>query len=279
MKVSIIGYGFVGKALCNALVENVEVQKIDPLLNTSTDDIKEFSPDIIFICVPTPMNENGTQDISILIDIIKSINTFSLDSLVVIKSTILPSHVSKIESMLNSFVYNPEFLREKHADDDFINSKMIIFGGKDSPARKLSDFYTNSLNCKNNNYVFTDPLSASFVKYIINSFLATKVTFFNEFYELFKSSEAKEDWSRLTEIISIDDRIGKSHMDVPGHDGRHGFGGACLPKDSKAIVKYAEEVKADLKVLKEVIKTNNKIRSSYNENTLREDEQNINYED
>ena len=70
MKVSIIGYGFVGKALCNALVENVEVQKIDPLLNTSTDDIKEFSPDIIFICVPTPMNENGTQDISILIDII-----------------------------------------------------------------------------------------------------------------------------------------------------------------------------------------------------------------
>ncbi len=279
MKVSIIGYGFVGKALCNALVENVEVQKIDPLLNTSTDDIKEFSPDIIFICVPTPMNQNGTQDISILIDIIKSINTFSLDSLVVIKSTILPSHVSKIESMLNSFVYNPEFLREKHADDDFINSKMIIFGGKESPARKLSDFYTNSLNCKNNNYVFTDPLSASFVKYIINSFLATKVTFFNEFYELFKSSEAKEDWSRLTEIISIDDRIGKSHMDVPGHDGRHGFGGACLPKDSKAIVKYAEEMKVDLKVLKEVIKTNNKIRSSYNENTLREDEQNINYED
>ena len=279
MKVSVIGYGFVGKALCNALVDNVEVQKIDPLLNTSTDDIKEFFPNIIFICVPTPMNENGIQDISILIDIIESIHTFSFDSLVVIKSTILPSHVSKIESMLNNFVYNPEFLREKHADDDFINSKMIIFGGKEAPARKLSDFYTNFLNCKNRNYIITDPLSASFVKYMINSFLATKVTFFNEFYQLFKSSEATEDWSRLTEIISIDERIGSSHMDVPGHDGRYGFGGACLPKDSKAIVKYAEDMKVDLKVLKEVIKVNNKIRSSYNEKTQREVEQNINYED
>ena len=68
-------------------------------------------------------------------------------------------------------------------------------------------------------------------------------------------------------------------MDVPGHDGRYGFGGACLPKDSKAIVKYAEDMKVDLKVLKEVIKVNNKIRSSYNENTQREDEQNINYDD
>ena len=80
MKISVIGYGFVGKALCNALVDNVEVQKIDPLLNTSTDDIKEFSPNIIFICVPTPMNNDGTQMISILNDVIRDISSAWLDS-------------------------------------------------------------------------------------------------------------------------------------------------------------------------------------------------------
>ena len=269
----------MGKALSNALINNVEVQKIDPLLKTSTDDIKGFSPNIIFICVPTPMNEDGTQDISIVIDIIRTINTFNFDPLVVIKSTILPLHVSRIENMLNRFVYNPEFLREKYANEDFINSKMIIFGGKEDPVSELSDFYINFLNCKNQDFIVTDPVSASFVKYMINSFLATKVIFFNEFNQLFKSSEATEDWSKLTKIISRDERIGSTHMDVPGHDGRYGFGGACLPKDSKAIVKYAEEMSVDLALLKRVIKTNNKIRSSYNENTSRENEQNINYDD
>ena len=279
MKVSIIGYGFVGKALFNALSDRVDVQKIDPILNTSIDEIKDFTPDIIFICVPTPMNADGTQDISILIDIIKKINSFNLSSLIVIKSTILPSYVYQIENMLENFVYNPEFLREKHANEDFINSKMIIFGGKKNSAEELSNFYINFLNCKCKDYVVTDATSASFIKYMINSFLATKVIFFNEFNSLFDSSNAKEDWSRLTEIIARDERVGLSHMDVPGHDGRYGFGGACLPKDSKAIVKYADDMKVNLKLLKTAIKINNKIRSSYNDNTPREDEQNIVFED
>ena len=278
MKVSIIGYGFVGKALCNALVDSVDVQKIDPLLNTSINDVKKFIPKIVFICVPTPMNKDGTQDISILMDIIKTINTFNFNPLVVIKSTILPLYLLEIEKIVKNFVYNPEFLREKHANDDFINSKMIIFGGEEAPTTKLSEFYIKFLNCKNQDFIFTDPITAAFVKYMINSFLATKVIFFNEFNKLFSSSEAREDWSRLTEIISKDERIGSSHMDVPGHDGRYGFGGACLPKDSNAIVKYAENMGVDLKVLKTTIKANNKIRSSYNEKTSREDEQNINYE-
>tara|TARA_B100001093_G_scaffold241325_1_gene231039 strand:- start:2474 stop:3313 length:840 start_codon:yes stop_codon:yes gene_type:complete len=279
MKVSIVGYGFVGKALFNAFTDQVDVQKIDPILNTSIDEIKDFMPDIIFICVPTPMNQNGTQDISILIEIIETISSFNLSSLIVIKSTILPSYVSQIENMLEKFVYNPEFLREKYANEDFINSKMIIFGGRKSSAEELSNFYNDFLNCKCKDFIITDPTSASFIKYMINSFLATKVIFFNEFNNLFKSSNAKEDWTRLTEIIARDERLGSSHMDVPGHDGRYGFGGACLPKDSKAIIKYADDMKVNLKILKTVIKVNNKIRSSYNDNTPREDEQNIIFED
>ena len=76
-----------------------------------------------------------------------------------------------------------------------------------------------------------------------------------------------------------DSRIGSSHMNVPGHDGRMGFGGACLPKDANAIVKYAESLGIDLAVLASAIKINNKIRAKYNENTKRENEQNIFFEE
>ena len=279
MRISIIGYGFVGKALSNALKGDIKLQKIDPNLNTSTIDIKDFNPEIIFICVPTPMKKDGSQDISILMDIIKEIKSFGFQNLIVIKSTILPSHIERIQKELTNFVYNPEFLREKHAYEDFINSNMIIFGGKNEANVELSNFYKNYLECKNKEYTFTDPVSASFIKYIINSFLATKVIFFNEFHKLFESSSAKEDWDTFIKIISKDRRMGASHMSVPGHDGRMGFGGACLPKDANAIVKYSESHGIDLEILASAIKINNKIRAKYNENTKREREQNIFFEE
>ena len=279
MRISIVGYGFVGKALANAFKKSVELQKVDPKFNTSTREIQDFQPEIIFICVPTPMNQDGSQDISILKEIISEIKSFNLKTLVVVKSTILPSYVSEIENELSSFVYNPEFLREKHANEDFINSKMIIFGGKEESCLKLSYFYKNFLKCKNNEHTITDPISASFIKYVINSFLATKVIFFNEFHKLFKSSNAKEDWISFIKILSKDDRLGSSHMNVPGHDGRLGFGGACLPKDSNAIIKYAKSLNTELSVLSAATKTNNKIRASYNGNTDREDEQNISFKE
>ena len=279
MRISIIGYGFVGKALSNALKGDIKLQKIDPNLNTSTIDIKDFNPEIIFICVPTPMKKDGSQDISILMDIIKEIKSFGFQNLIVIKSTILPSHIERIQKELTNFVYNPEFLREKHAYEDFINSNMIIFGGKNKANVELSNFYKNYLKCKNKEYTFTDPVSASFIKYIINSFLATKVIFFNEFHKLFESSSAKEDWDTFIKIISKDRRMGASHMSVPGHDGRMGFGGACLPKDANAIVKYSESHGIDLEILASAIKINNKIRAKYNENTKREREQNIFFEE
>ena len=108
--------------------------------------------------------------------------------------------------------------------------------------------------------------------------MATKVVFFNEIFELFNASGTSETWIKFTESIKRDKRIGDSHMMVPGHDGRLGFGGACLPKDINALVKYADNINLELNLLKTVIKTNNNIRASYNSNTNREDEQNIKYE-
>ena len=277
MKIGIIGYGFVGKALAEALTNDVQVCKIDPKLDTSIDDLKNFKPEVIFICLPTPMLDNGIQDISIVKNTILELNKFITDEIIVVKSTVHPGNINEIKLICPRFVYNPEFLREKHAKEDFINSDLIVFGGDQEFADSLANIYSNHTKCINKEYIFTDVTSASLIKYTINSFLATKVIFFNEINSIFKLADSNESWEDFTKILSKDSRIGNSHMLVPGHDGRLGFGGACFPKDINALLKYAESNDLELSLIKNVIKTNNKIRASYNNKTDRENEQNINY--
>ncbi len=277
VKVAIIGLGFVGSSLLNALKDSVEVLQIDPKLGTSINELGDFSPEIIFICVPTPMKENKDQDISIIESVIDEIDNLKIASMVVLKSTLLPDHVKEIENKLPRFIYNPEFLREKHADEDFINSELIIFGGSHKEAKNLSKFYKDHTKCICHDHVFTDSITASLIKYSINTFLSVKVIFFNELKELFDASGADEGWDNFIKYLSKDKRIGKSHMQVPGHDGRLGFGGACLPKDSNALIGYAQKIDKQLDLLNNAIKLNNDIRSSYNTETDRELEQNIKF--
>ena len=100
MKIGIVGYGFVGKALANGLKDNVDLSIIDPKLGTSIKDLETINPEIIFICVPTPMSDDGKQDISILESVISDLNIYCSSSLFVLKSTVLPSHVKHIEKNL-----------------------------------------------------------------------------------------------------------------------------------------------------------------------------------
>ena len=93
MKISIIGYGFVGKALEKAIKNDVEILKIDPVLGTKISDLEDFDPEICFICVPTPMNEDGSQDITILFDVVDELKKISISPLIVLKSTVLPSYM------------------------------------------------------------------------------------------------------------------------------------------------------------------------------------------
>ena len=277
MKIGIIGYGFVGKALENALHESVDVIKVDPKLNSTIEDLEEFSPDATFVCLPTPMKDDGSQDISAVFETFLKIKDLNIPGLIILKSTVHPGNIKIIQETLPEFIYNPEFLREKHASEDFVNSKLIVFGGKKNHSKKLADIYSKYTKCVCNDYIFTDTVSASLIKYTINSFLATKVVFFNEIHNLFNSIDTNESWSNFIEFLSKDSRIGHSHMMVPGHDGRYGFGGACLPKDVAAIVKYSNSLNIELDLLKNAIKTNNQIRAKYNKETFREDEQNIKY--
>ena len=276
MKLGIVGHGFVGKATDWAF-EGIEKFIVDPLYKTSIDDLKKFDPDIIFVCVPTPMAEDGSQDNLTLFSVVKELSKKCLDSTIVIKSTVIPGMLEDLKILNKKIIYNPEFLREKHANEDFMNSKMIILGGDRGEASKVSKFYLDYSKCITKQHVFMDLISASFVKYAINTFLATKVLFFNELNDLYSKSSASDDWKSIIEIISLDGRIGSSHMNVPGHDGRRGFGGACFPKDTQALLKYAASIGVNLSALETVINKNNLIRSSYSDLDKREKEQNINY--
>jgi UDPglucose 6-dehydrogenase len=278
MKVAIIGYGFVGKALKNGLKNSVEVLLVDPKLNTNINDLKTFKPDTIFICVPTPMNNDGSQDTSILENVINELNSLSESALIVLKSTVIPSYISKIEIKIPNIVYNPEFLRENFANYDFINADLIVFGGKNDDAnKKLANFYSQYTKCINTNYQFTDLISASLIKYSINTFLSAKVIFFNELFEVFSNSGSKDNWENFIKIMQNDKRIGNSHMQVPGPDGKLGFGGPCFPKDTKALLQYSNDIGEPLKLLEKCISLNNNIRSQYNSLSKREVEQNINF--
>ena len=277
MKIGIIGFGFVGKALKNGLKDNVDSIEIDPKLDTNIGDLHDHKPNIAFICLPTPMNDDGSQNIDIVKDAVFELNKYDSNILVVLKSTILPKHVIEISNLTKNIVINPEFLRDKHANEDFINSEIIVFGGEKENCKKLAKFYENHTKCICKDYVFTDNISASLIKYTINSFLALKVVFFNELKSVFDILNSQNDWLKLINAVSKDKRIGDSHMDVPGPDGRHGFGGPCFPKDVKALIEYSKEVGSELSLLNKANIINNNIRAQYNDVTVREKEQNIKF--
>ena len=137
-KVGIVGYGFVGKATKDGL-KNCDTFLVDPKLSTTINDLVLFNPKIVFICVPTPMSDNGSIDASILESTCQELSKKIPNALLIVKSTVIPNIIARIASENSKIILNPEFLREKTASEDFINSKLIIFGG-DQKARRMQKY-------------------------------------------------------------------------------------------------------------------------------------------
>lgn len=279
MRVAIVGHGFVGKAVDEGL-KGVEKMIIDPNYGTGIEDLQQFMPDLVFVSVPTPMNKDGSIDSSILEDVVFKISvTSTMHPIIVIKSTCTPTVIDRL-AFVCKFVYNPEFLTERNAYQDFINPSAIILGvsgDNEEDLHILEDFYRNNTKC--NQYapiVKTTAHTAAFIKYATNTFLANKVIFFNQLKELYDTAGEK-DWDTLTKTLSYDKRMGGSHMQVPGPDGRLGFGGACFPKDVAAFLKYGESLGKDLTVLRESAHYNAELRGKYNRLDDRELAQNVNF--
>ena len=279
LKLGIVGHGFVGKATDWGFNKRVNKFIVDPLLDTSIRDLKDFAPEIVFVCVPTPTNDDGSQDSSIIESVIKELVLNCPNAIKVVKSTVLPSLLDQLNQLDSKLIYNPEFLREKHANLDFVNSDMIIFGGDRNISTQVSNAYLRHSRCRTKEHIFTDLKTASLIKYSVNTYLASKVIFFNEIHSIYEKLDVKDSWESVMNIISKDSRIGDSHMNVPGHDGRKGFGGACFPKDSLALIKFADSLNINLNSLITTVKVNNKIRSKYKDLDSRESEQNISFDD
>jgi UDPglucose 6-dehydrogenase len=275
-KLGIVGHGFVGQAVDYAFTNpHVEKFYVDPKYGTNIDDLVAWQPHMTFVCAPTPMLENGAVDATIVNDAVLKLVQHT-NSGIAIKSTVTPDVINNLmvtvffKDAADRVVYNPEFLTENSAKEQFIHAPFHVFGGTPPAVEGLISVYNMFSMCTMNNIFRTAPVEAAFIKYAINSFMALKVTFFNQLYDA--STGMGASFNNIIAGLEQDPRIGKSHMRVPGFDGKRGFGGACLPKDTAALA-YAFK---GFTLLEEMIRINNQYRSQY-ELDDREISQNIKF--
>tara|TARA_B100000579_G_scaffold158196_1_gene128674 strand:- start:1952 stop:2794 length:843 start_codon:yes stop_codon:yes gene_type:complete len=262
MRIGVVGQGYVGTAVKTVFEKYYDTNTFDLNGECNCKNLDELvsGSDIIFICLPTPMKKNGSCDISIVQETVEKINKISdlNNKIVAIKSTVLPGTTEKLNKDCNniSVLFNPEFLTEANFIEDFKNQNRIIIGGSRPESTTLRQIY--SLVFPNARIVKTNSKIAEMVKYLTNSFLATKVSFSNEMKLL--CDELDIDYDKVVEYSIYDERLGKSHWAAPGPDGKLGFGGSCFPKDLNAILYLSKSLSLDLHTINGVWETNKKVR-------------------
>jgi UDPglucose 6-dehydrogenase len=286
MKISIIGSGYVGLVSGVCFAENgndvicmdVDEKKIerlkkgDPVIFepqlkellqkniregriSFTTDLKETvqSSDIIFLCLPTPPNEDGSVDLSRVLDVsekmAKFINGYKI---IVSKSTVPVGTCDKIKKIISrktkykfDVVSNPEFLKEGAAVSDFMSPDRVVVGTRSKKAASLMRELYASFMRVSERFILMDERSSELTKYAANSMLAMRISFMNEIANICERVKADIDMIRIG--IGSDTRIGTSFL-FPGA----GYGGSCFPKDVKGLIKTAEEYKYDFKILKAI---------------------------
>jgi UDPglucose 6-dehydrogenase len=249
MQIGIVGLGHVGTAM----------QEIFPEAYIY-DEPKKFGTkgglnlcDVAFICVPTPQAKDGSCDTSIIEEVI----SWAECDILCIRSTIPVGFTDEMCKKYNKKIcFQPEYYGEtvNHPLADLKYRNWITLGGEPEVANRIvqayqtvytSDVYINIVSSK----------TAELAKYMENCYLATKVTFCNEFYDFAKAVGV--DYNQLRETWLLDPRIGRSHTFV--YQDNRGFGGSCLPKDTSAFVKQAEEQNVPVELMKSVIEKNSSL--------------------
>ena len=272
-KIGVIGNGFVGGAVKFGFSPNVgcdaEVKVYDKNPEKSTHTLEETvnESDFIFLSVPTPANKDGSINLDILdgaLNDIDKIHTREKTNAILIRSTVIPGTTWSLQTkypQLN-LLFNPEFLTERSANFDFINQSRFIIGnnGKmgslmqsESFVKLIKDRFGDCVAVMETSYE-----TAELIKYMSNCFFATKVSFMNEMYQIAEKIDAN--WDDAVSGFVSDGRIGHSHLGVPGHDGKFGFGGSCFPKDIQAMIDFAETFDLNPTVLKGAWEKNLEVR-------------------
>jgi len=278
----VVGLGFVGTALYEGMKHAFDIVGYDkikgvvlprkvaekpgptPSLEEGLRIVVEMSDGPIFVCVPTPMRADGSCNTSIVEEVVLAIHEIARDfdsahkRVVVIKSTVVPGTTERLNNQCPGIVvcFNPEFLTERNAIEDFKGQDRIIIGGPHSGTALLKQMYNTAY--PNVPVTKTSSTIAEMIKYVTNSFLATKVAFANEIEQI--CGELQIDYDKVIEYATKDKRLGQSHWAVPGPDGERGFGGSCFPKDLNALIKHAESLGLQPIVMKAAWEKNLEVR-------------------
>jgi len=241
MKIGIIGNGFVGRATTVLKCKEVDVIVYDanPCLsypiNLKFNEL--YNCDLIFVCVPTPMEHNGKCHLDIINNVVKLLKELKSDLFIIIKSTVPPGTCKQLDVF-----FMPEFLTELNSEKDFKTQDWVVGLLEDEQRNITLKLKMNELisytyingNALSTTIHWVDTNTAEMIKYFKNSFLAVKVSFCNEIYEYCQKKNI--DYNTVKNIVTLDKRITSSHTQVPGPDGKKGYGGTCFPKDIKALV-------------------------------------------
>lgn len=265
-RIGIVGRGFVGGAMYENFKDVFSVlvwdKDVNKRLNVeSFEDFVDWS-DIIFVCVPTPMTEDGQCDTSIVEFVINDIAKVDRRKYVVIKSTVTPGTTQRLAEENGMVIgFNPEFLTEANAYNDFRHQPLIILGSDNTGLGTVLAQIYYEYNAKVDNVAHViqrTTKEAELFKYLANCFLATKVIFANEFKTL--CDKVDVDYGRIAEVAVLDKRLGHTHWRVPGPDGKLGFGGSCFPKDTSAMIHFADSIGSTLWLLTEATYINDDLR-------------------
>ena len=265
MKIGIVGKGFVGNAMYENFKDKFEVKSYD--LNPEKSDVGSIAElvnwaETLFVCVPTPSNEDGSCDIAMVESVVDMISFVDKSKTVVLKSTVPPGTTRRLSEQYGiKIAFNPEFLTEANSIADFKHQPLIVVGADDEETEiKVWQIYYKYVSATGYmpNMMGAKTDEAEMFKYMANAFLATKVIFANEMKVL--CDKVGIDYNSVARIAKTDRRLGHSHWQVPGPDGKLGFGGSCFPKDTDGLVAFADSHDATLWLLTEACYINQEIR-------------------
>jgi UDP-glucose 6-dehydrogenase len=239
LKLLSVGYGFVGGAVGDHIKNHVKEHVIiDPKF--SDEKISDHADaQAAIVCLPTP-TVDGKCDDSLVRDVINELIAVNPEIKILLKSTLSPE---QLESYPINVTYNPEFLRAASAREDYANQQFMIIGGGDRPFWHRVFLYFDGLEI-----IRTDRGAACMVKYFHNTWLAMKVAYFHEVFDLVGD---KYDHDETIEILSKFENVGPSHMVAPNSEGNLGYSGHCFPKDTEAFFDYTGS-----QILERVIEVN-----------------------
>jgi len=269
--IGIIGCGFVGSAILNGFKYYTEVKVYDKF-KENLDSLEDVvSQNVLFVCVPTPEGEDGSCDTGIVREALLEVNNIQsvLSDIprkpVIIKSTLPVGFCEKLQAECSNLeiIFSPEFLTQRMADMDFATQRRVILGH--APKRAVSQ---SILSLFRNVFLGVQIMMcpwdvAVMVKYGLNTFFSSKISFFNELSQICAAVDV--DFQDVVKLMRNDGRIHRHGMDVPGHDGKPGYGGACFPKDIAALIAMAKAAGVDPKILEIVVEKNNEIRKERKE--------------